>query len=242
MLKPAGRQRSSLGRIVLVGVLSFGATSFGPASAMSGRVWAQTKPTPVKAVAADSAAPTRVVAGVPPLESDTIPAAPVPNSPPKKVGNSTSGNKSKVRLAAASLPTAEEILANKAILLTDRARGDIKAGVVDPRLLGTLAFMAKKFPIEVTTIRTGHSRFVKGTSRESNHYYARAADIGRVDSLAVAKGNQSALSLANYLLTLPGDIRPTELGSPWSGDGSGADVDVFSDEGHDNHIHIGFDD
>ena len=211
-------------------------------------VLAQTKPTPVKAVAADATLPTtRVSAGaastavptVPVVAAgDTIPAAaPVTKA---KVGSS-SNTKTKVHLAAASIPTADDVLNSKAITLTDRARADVKAGLVDPRLLGTLVFMSKKFPIEVSTLRTGHSRYVSGTSRESNHYFGRGADISKVDGSPVTRSNQAALALANYLLTLPGDVRPTELGSPWTGDGSGADVEVFSDEGHDNHLHIGFD-
>ena len=214
--------------------------------------WAQTKPTPVKAAAADSTASTRVVAGaagsagsetdtVPVGSGGPVPAGAVSTTIKQKVG-SAANTKTKVRLAAASLPTADDILANRAITLTDRARADIKAGVIDPRVLGALAFMAKKFPIEVSTLRTGHSRYVAGTTRESNHYYGRAADISKVDGSPVSRANQAALVLANYLLTLPGDIRPTELGSPWSGDGSGAAVDVFTDEGHDNHLHLGFDD
>ncbi len=218
--------------------------------AIPGVGWAQTKPTPVKAAAAETTAATRVAAGAPGTEPDTVPGGPVqagvpvgsvPATTKQKVGNAAN-TKTKVRLAAASLPSADDILANKAIALTDRARADIKAGIVDPRVLGALAFMAKKFPIEVSTFRTGHSRYVAGTTRDSNHYYGRAADISKVDGVAVSRSNQSALALANYLLTLPGDIRPTELGSPWSGDGSGADVEVFSDEGHDNHLHLGFDD
>ena len=229
------RRRSSKSGLAFVGAM----VVFTGSSAPVGAAWAQTKPTPVKAAAADTVASTRVVAGSADPAYDTVPG-PTPTTLKQRVASSTS-TRLKVRLAAASLPTADDILANRSIVLSDRARSDIRAGVADPRLLGTLAFMAKKFPIEVTTIRTGHSRYVKGTNRDSNHFYGRAADIGKVDGVPVSRNNQSALSLANYLLTLPGDVRPTELGSPWFGDGSGAAVDVFSDEGHDDHLHIGFD-
>ena len=238
------RRRSSESGVTFVGArfvfAGFVFAVFVFAVSAPGGAWAQTKPAPVKAAAADTVVSTRVVAGTADAASDTAPG-PTPTTLKQRVASSSS-TKLKVRLAVASLPTADDILANRSIVLSDRARSDIKAGAVDPRLLGTLAFIAKKFPIEVTTIRTGHSRYVKGTNRESNHFYGRAVDIGKVDGVPVTRNNQSALSLANYLLTLPGDVRPTELGSPWFGNGSGADVDVFSDEGHDDHLHIGFDD
>lgn len=201
---------------------------------------AQTKPTPVKVAAAEasdtSPNATRVAAGVDPD------AAKAPDTTIKqRVATKTKTKAVKVRMAAASFPSASDILSNSRILLSDNARTDVKAGVVDPRVLGALAALAKRNIIEVQCLKSGHSRYVAGSNRESNHYYGRGADISKVDGVAVSRSNQAAFALANYVLTLPGELRPDELGSPWSGDGSDAAVQVFTDEGHDDHLHLGFD-
>ena len=218
-------------------VLSLVVTAASLGAAQSAR--AQTKPTPVKAAATSDTAPTatRVAAGV-----DLSASAPADSGGTKaKVTAKSKAKTAKVQLAAASFPTAADVLANGRITLSDRARSDLKAGVVDPRVLGALMAMAKQNIIEVQVLKTGHSRYVAGTTRESNHYYGRAADISKVDGVAVSRANKAALSLANFVLTLPGEFRPDELGSPWSGDGLDVEVQVFTDEGHDNHLHLGFD-
>jgi hypothetical protein len=197
------------------------------------------KPIPVKAVSAESGdtiSPTRVAAGFDP----TAPKGPDTTEKPR-VTTKSKAKSLKVRLAAASFPSAADILSNKSVIMSEQARNDIRTGAIDPRVLGTIGAVAKRFTLEIRTLRTGHSRFVAGTNRESDHYYGRAADIVKVNGVAVTRDNQDALALANLLLTLPGDFRPDELGSPWSGDGSSAAVEVFTDDGHDDHIHFGFD-
>jgi hypothetical protein len=223
---------TSLSLLITVFAL-FGATS---ARAQSGPP-TPSRPIPVAAAvsgSSDEPPSTRVVAGI--AGSTTLPTLPA------KVAAGSASAKVKVRLAAASLPSPAEILANPSLVLSEQAKSDIRSGVVDPRLLGTLGAISKRFTIEIRVLRSGHSRTVKGTTRDSNHFYGRAADIYKVDGVLVTKENQSALALANFLLTLPGDIRPTELGSPWTGNGSSVEVEVFSDPGHAEHIHIGFDD
>ena len=231
----AEQARFARSRLGIAAILATGTLAWS-----TGPTLGQTKPTPIKA-AASEAALTRmvaVVAGDGPIDVGTD--QPETTAKPRVAAPKATKNV-KVRLALASFASAADILTNRAIVLSDRARADINAGIVDPRVLGSLGAVAKRYTIEVTTLRSGHSRYVKGTTRDSNHYYGRGADISKVNGIAVTKSNQAALALANYFLTLPGDIRPTEVGSPWFGDGSGADVSVFSDEGHDDHIHIGFD-
>lgn len=243
-LRARARTGGALPVGVVVGVVAVVVVVGAPA-VTGGRVWAQVKPGPVKVAAAVStqstaesgAGSTRVAAGVDPDAARTPDTTLAPRITTKNRTKSV-----KVRLAAASFPSAAEILANRSIVLSEQARADITAGLIDPRVLGTLGALAKRSVIEVRVLRSGHSRYVQGTNRESNHFYGRGADITKVDGSPVSRANQSALSLANFLLTLPGDIRPDELGSPWSGNGASADVEVFTDEGHDDHIHFGFND
>ena len=139
----------------------------------------------------------------------------------------------------AGLPTASDILNNPRISLTERARADLVDGGIDRRLLAVLQRVAKTHTISVTVLRSGHSQFVKGTDRVSNHIIGRAADIGRVDGQPVSNANSGALDVLTQVLALPESIRPTELGGPIDIDGDGPIG--FTDSGHDDHLHVGFD-
>jgi hypothetical protein len=129
------------------------------------------------------------------------------------------------------------VLASGAITLNARSRDDIASGLVDQRVLAMLLAVSFDHQIEVTVIRSGHSKYVKGTRRLSNHISGRAVDIGAVDGRLVRQSNKAARSIVDQLLALPGAIRPTEIGSPWNTDAP----ETFTDSGHDDHLHIGFD-
>jgi hypothetical protein len=129
------------------------------------------------------------------------------------------------------------VLASGAITLNSRSRDDIANGQVDQRILAMLLAVSFEHQIEITVLRSGHSKYVRGTKRLSNHVSGRAVDIGIVDGRLVRQSNKAARSIVDQLLALPGPIRPTEIGSPWNTD----DPETFTDSGHDDHLHIGFD-
>ncbi len=129
------------------------------------------------------------------------------------------------------------LLASGAITLNARSRDDIASGQVDQRVLAMLLAVSFDHQIEVTVLRSGHNKYVKGTKRLSNHVSGRAVDIGAVDGRLVSQSNKAARSILDQLLALPGPIRPTEIGSPWNTDAP----ETFTDSGHDDHLHIGFD-
>lgn len=83
---------------------------------------------------------------------------------------------------------------------------------------------------------TGHSIYVKGTGRISNHALGRAVDIPYVDGWPVSVTNTGARAVALALLRLSPTLRPDEVGSPWAF--SSPTVTTFT-EGHDTHIHYG---
>ena len=139
----------------------------------------------------------------------------------------------------AHAPTAEaaSLMASPNLVLTDLARGDIEDGRVDPRVLQILAGAAQIHTIAVSVIQSGHSPFVEGTSRFSNHLFGRAVDIYMVDGQGVSPMNSTARALVLWLLSLEGPDRPSEVGHPFPdlvGPGS------FSDDSHLDHIHVGF--
>lgn len=129
------------------------------------------------------------------------------------------------------------VLASGAITLNARSRDDIASGQVDQRVLAMLIAVSFDHQIEVTVLRSGHSKYVKGTKRLSNHILGRAVDIGAVDGRLVRTSNKGARAIVDQLLSLPAQIRPSEIGSPWNTDAP----ETFTDSGHDDHLHIGFD-
>ncbi|MGH9164551.1 MAG: lytic murein transglycosylase [Acidimicrobiales bacterium] len=137
------------------------------------------------------------------------------------------------------------VIDHPGLTLSAPARADLESGLVDPRLVSVLAIAASRFPIAVGVIRTGHSQCVGGGSRAerptcsvSNHWGYRGVDIVAVAGRPVSAANDDARALAEFLLALPGSLRPDELGLPW------AALDplpvAFSDAAHQTHIHLGW--
>lgn len=129
------------------------------------------------------------------------------------------------------------------VVLPAGAQEDIDAGRVDRRVVGLLSALGATYQIEVSVLVSGHSECVGGGDRAerpgcavSNHWYGRAVDIAAVDGAAVTADNLPARRLLEQLLALPVELRPTEIGGPWD-DLAG----VFSDAGHQDHLHIGWD-
>jgi hypothetical protein len=113
---------------------------------------------------------------------------------------------------------------------------DLASGRLDLRVQSLLAVLAERHTIRLSCLRTGHSHFVKGTTRVSNHTVWRAVDIDVVDGQPVSRRSRAARALALWLDGLQGPLRPSEIGSPF-------DIGrrpYFSDEGHQEHVHIGY--
>ncbi|MEA2444197.1 MAG: hypothetical protein QOJ12_1489 [Thermoleophilales bacterium] len=133
-------------------------------------------------------------------------------------------------------PEGVAVLNDKNITLDANGIADIKKGRMDPRLLSVLLEVSKDHKIAISATTSDHPEHTAGGSI-SNHWYGRGCDISMVDGQPVRPGNNAAHALALSLAKLPSSIRPTEVGSPWQLPGS-AD---FSDAGHQNHIHVAFD-
>jgi hypothetical protein len=113
---------------------------------------------------------------------------------------------------------------------------DLASGRLDLRVQSLLAVVAADHRIRLSCLHTGHSQFVKGTTRVSNHTVWRAVDIDQVDGQAVSPASQAARGLVEWLDGLQGPLRPVEIGSPF-------DLGrrpYFTDEGHKGHIHVGY--
>jgi Transglycosylase SLT domain len=133
---------------------------------------------------------------------------------------------------------ADAVLTHPNITLRPEARADIESGIVDGRVLGALLALASRHSLDsVGPFVTGHSVYVKGTTRVSNHAVGRAVDIPVIDGVAVSASNQQARNAARIALSLEEPLRPDELGSPW--DLSSTTIATFTKDHHD-HLHLGF--
>ncbi len=88
--------------------------------------------------------------------------------------------------------------------------GDYASPRLDRRVRALLVAIATQHRVRVSCIRTGHSWYVHGTDRVSNHSVWRAVDVDRV--------------------------RPSEVGSPWAF----GRRPWYTDAGHQDHLHVGF--
>ena len=133
-------------------------------------------------------------------------------------------------------PQTLALLGNPKVVLSSAGRADLGAGRIDPRVVAVLARMAEAHVIVVGPICSDHAKF-DPSGAISNHYWGRAADIAAVDGAPVSPTNTAAHAAALSLASLPGSIRPSEVGSPWRIDAPG----FFTDGPHQDRLHAGFD-
>jgi hypothetical protein len=132
----------------------------------------------------------------------------------------------------------DDLLDSSSVDLAPAAAADLRSGIVDSRLVALLQWIAERHSIAVSEFRTGHPKFVTGTTKVSNNWYGRATTITWVDGMAVSPGSAGARALWQELRTAPASIRPSELGAPWA---DPANPRFYSGADALNLIHIGFD-
>jgi hypothetical protein len=117
-----------------------------------------------------------------------------------------------------------------------RPAGDWASPQLDRRVRVLLVATATRYRVRVSCLHTGHSRYVKGTGRISNHTVWRAVDVDQVDGHQVSPTNQAASELARWVGRGGAGAQPSEVGSPWAFGGR----PWFTDPGHQRHLHVGF--
>ena len=137
-------------------------------------------------------------------------------------------------LASQVVPGA--LMRNPNMILTGNARFDLEAGAVDQRVVALLEALASRWEIGISVFKTGHSMYTLSGS-VSLHYSGRAADIYSVSGAPVTDSNYDARALVEWVNSLSGPGRPSEIGSPFPVRGLG----VWTDDAHEDHVHIGFD-
>jgi hypothetical protein len=142
------------------------------------------------------------------------------------------------------------------------AAGDLRAGIVDPRLVETLRAVTRQHRICVDVFKEGHY-FIPGVEDgpripegygeagglPNTHYFGRAADIRYVDGKPVEGNGEDpgVLGVGRVLADLPPQRRPDQIIGPesWT-----RGLDRSYEEGwilaqdqldlHDDHIHLGY--
>jgi hypothetical protein len=117
-----------------------------------------------------------------------------------------------------------------------RPASDYRSPRLDRRVRAVLKAAADQQPFRVSCLRTGHSWYVKGTRRVSNHSVWRGVDVDRVDGRPVSPSNIAARQLAVWIGQGRAGVQPSEVGSPWRFGGR----PWFTDAGHQGHLHVGF--
>ena len=117
-----------------------------------------------------------------------------------------------------------------------RPAGDFSSPRLDRRVRALLVAAASQYRIRVSCLRIGHSWFVKGTRRVSNHSVWRGVDVDQVDGRPVSRSNTAARRLALWIGRGRAGIQPSEVGSPWRFGGR----PWFTDAGNQGHLHVGF--
>jgi hypothetical protein len=117
-----------------------------------------------------------------------------------------------------------------------RPASDYRSPRLDRRVRTLLVAAADRHRIRVSCLRTGHSWYVKGTRRVSNHSVWRGVDVDQVDGRSVSPLNAAARQLAVWIGQGQAGVQPSEVGSPWRFGGR----PWFTDRGHQGHLHVGF--
>ena len=142
------------------------------------------------------------------------------------------------------------------------AAGDLRAGIVDPRLVEALRAVTREHRICVDAFKEGHyfmpgvedgPRIPEGYGEAgglpNTHYLGRAADIWYVDGKPVEGNgeNPDVLGVGRVLASLPPQTRPDQIIGPesWTrklGRSYEEGWIVAQDQLdlHDDHIHIGY--
>jgi hypothetical protein len=117
-----------------------------------------------------------------------------------------------------------------------RPAGDWASPRLDRRVRQLLVAAAARYRIRVSCLRSGHSWYVKGTRRVSNHSVWRGVDLDQVGGRPVSPSNGAARRLALWIGRGRAGVQPSEVGSPWRFGGR----PWFTDAGHQGHLHVGF--
>lgn len=136
---------------------------------------------------------------------------------------------------------ARRVLEDPRITIHGSGRDDIAQGMIDPRVLAVLAYLAEnRLNPTVTSLASGRRSLFTASGNLSAHPNGRAVDIAAINGTPIL-GHQGAGSITDSavrrLLALQGDLRPKQIIT--LARYAGAD-NTLGLADHDDHIHVGF--
>ena len=157
---------------------------------------------------------------------------------------------------------AKELLENPNFEASSKAIGDLKAGIVDERLVTTLQAITQEHRVCVDAFKEGHyfqpgvpdgplipDSYGSAGGLPNSHYYGRAVDIRRVNGEPV-RGNGTdpdVLAVGEVISRVPPQDRPDQIIGPesWAralgrSSEEGWILDEDQLERHKDHIHLGY--
>ncbi len=132
------------------------------------------------------------------------------------------------------------VLDNPDIEIYSCGRADIRAGIIDRRVLVSMAFLAARgMKPTVTSLRCGHGYFT-ASGNVSHHSSGDALDIAAINGVPIA-GHQGPGSITDRavraLLTLQGTLKPAQIITLMQYAGTD---NTYAMADHWDHIHLGF--
>ncbi len=132
------------------------------------------------------------------------------------------------------------VLTDPRVDLYGCGRRDVRAGIVDRRILATIEFLsASGLKPTVTSLRCGHG-YLTASGNVSEHSSGNAVDIAAINGIPIL-GHQGEGSITDItirrLLTLQGSMRPHQIISLMTFDGAD---NTMALPDHADHIHVGF--
>jgi hypothetical protein len=133
------------------------------------------------------------------------------------------------------------VLANPNVEIYQCGRDDIKAGIVDRRVLATIEFLAASgLKPTISSLQCGHG-YLTTSGNVSEHSTGTAMDIAAVNGVTITPSTQGEGSITDItirrLLTLQGTMKPHQIISLMTYPGTD---NTLSLPDHDDHIHVGF--
>jgi murein DD-endopeptidase MepM/ murein hydrolase activator NlpD len=135
---------------------------------------------------------------------------------------------------------ARRVLSDPSIDIYPCGRQDIRAGVIDRRVLATLEFLsASGLKPTVSALRCGHGYYTT-SGNVSEHSFGTAVDIAKINGIPIL-GHQGQGSVADItvrrLLTLQGTMEPHQIITLMTYAGAPNTIAMAD---HADHIHVGF--
>jgi hypothetical protein len=132
------------------------------------------------------------------------------------------------------------VLSDPRIAVYACGRQDIRAGVIDRRILATLEFLAASgLKPTVSALRCGHGYYTTA-GNVSEHSFGDAVDISAINGVPIM-GHQGPGSIADLtirrLLTLQGAMKPHQIISLMTYQGADNTLAMAD---HADHLHVGF--